>query len=191
MSKMLTCPFNYPNSKSRSQLVNLVPRYRPKIQREKPRTIAVKQWNNASIDHLRAELDSTDWDIFVEASADVHELTQTISDYISFCVENTIPSKQVKIFPNNKPWITKRVKVPHLWKQSRIAPVSKRPVISCMNDLRPIALMAVPMKACERLFLNHFKPLVTPFSDPLQFAYKASRSCEDAILVLLHGYILT
>ncbi|PIK45538.1 hypothetical protein BSL78_17609 [Apostichopus japonicus] len=97
--------------KADHNLVNLVPRYRPKIQREKPRTIAVRQWNNASIDHLRAELDSTDWDIFVEASADVHKLTQTISDYISFYVENTIPSKQVKIFPNNKPWITKRVKV--------------------------------------------------------------------------------
>ena len=46
----------------------------------------------------------------MKASADVHELTQTISDYISFCVENTIPTKQVKVFPNNKPWITKRVK---------------------------------------------------------------------------------
>ena len=61
--------------------------------------------------------------------------------------------------------------VPHLWKVSRIIPVSKRPVITCMNDLRPIALTAVPMKVCERIFLKHFKLLVAPFLDPLQFAY--------------------
>ncbi|PIK38495.1 hypothetical protein BSL78_24668 [Apostichopus japonicus] len=66
-----------------------------------------------------------------------------------------------------------------------IIPVPKCSVISRMNDLRPIALTAVPMKVCERLFLNRFNPLVAPFLDPLQFAYKASRSCEDAILLLL------
>ena len=30
--------------------------------------------------------------------------------YIDFCVECTIPQKTVKMFPNNKPWITKRIK---------------------------------------------------------------------------------
>ena len=34
-------------------------------------------------------------------------------------------------------------------------------------------------------FLEYFKPFVAPFLDPLQFAYQSSRSCEDAILVLL------
>ena len=30
--------------------------------------------------------------------------------YIDFCVECTIPQKTVKMFPNNKPWITKNIK---------------------------------------------------------------------------------
>ena len=57
--------------------------------------------------------------------------------------------------------------------------------ISCLNDLRPVALTAVPMKICERLFLQHLKPLVLPFLDPLQFAYQANRNCEDAVLLIL------
>ena len=75
--------------------------------------------------------------------------------------------------------------VPALWKQSCIVPVPKKSVITCLNDFRPIALTSVPMKVCERIFLNHFKPIVTPFLDPMQFAYQSKRSCEDAVLLLL------
>ena len=75
--------------------------------------------------------------------------------------------------------------IPFTWKQSCIIPVPKKPVISCLNDLRPVALTAVPMKLLERLFLNYFKRIVSPFLDPMQFAYQSGRSCEDAILVLL------
>ena len=54
-----------------------------------------------------------------------------------------------------------------------------------MNDLRPVALTAVPMKILERFFLGHFQKMVKPYLDPLQFAYQAGRSCEDALLFLL------
>ena len=30
--------------------------------------------------------------------------------YVDFSVERAIPQKTVKMFPNNKPWITKRIK---------------------------------------------------------------------------------
>ena len=79
----------------------------------------------------------------------------------------------------------KTCSIPSLWKNSCIIPVPKKPVISCMNDLRPVALTAVPMKLLERLFLNNFKKLVSSFLDPLQFAYQKGRNCEDAILSLL------
>ena len=46
--------------------------------------------------------------------------------------------------------------VPRLWKMSCIIPVPKISPISCMNDLRPVALTAVPMKILERVFLNKF-----------------------------------
>ena len=60
----------------------------------------------------------------------------------------------------------------------------KKPVISCMNDLRPIAPTSVPMKVCERLDLNDLKLKVAPQFDPMQFAYQKDRHTEDAILIL-------
>ena len=52
----------------------------------------------------------TDWGVFEEACGTVDELTETVTDYINFCVETVIPSKTVKIFANNKPWVSKELK---------------------------------------------------------------------------------
>ena len=41
--------------------------------------------------------------------------------------------------------------VPTTWKTSCIVPIPKRPVISSMNDLRPVALTSAVMKVCERV----------------------------------------
>ena len=54
--------------------------------------------------------DCTDWDALIGASESVNEATDVISSYIYFCEGMLIPTKMVKIFPNNKPWITKALK---------------------------------------------------------------------------------
>ena len=41
------------------------------------------------------------------------------------------------------------------------------------------------MKCAERLVLRNLKSITSQFSDPLQFAYRAKRSTEDAILFML------
>ena len=48
--------------------------------------------------------------LFFDASSDISELIQSVCRYIDFCVECTIPQKTVKLFPNNKPKMTKRIK---------------------------------------------------------------------------------
>ena len=48
--------------------------------------------------------DRTDWDVFVDSSSDINELTESVCGYIDFCVECTIPQKTVKMLP------TKRIK---------------------------------------------------------------------------------
>ena len=334
-------------------LVKLQPKYRPLVQRVRPRKITVQRWNDDAVRQLQGALECTDWNVFVDNCNDIHDLTETVSDYINFCTEVCIPTKQVKVYPNNKPWINKNIKnvinkkkqlfksgnpdelkkvknelkcaiksekaiyrkkienhftdnnlkrvwegmrqmsgysnssskssqipnctvnyandlngfynrfdkydfsterddlrellqnsdseqvlvaseeevrrllssvnsskaagpdnlkprllktcssqlsyiftiifnlslstrsIPNLWKKSCIIPVPKKSVISCMNDLRPVALTAVPMKLLERFFLNNFKSIVAPFLDPMQFAYQTGRSCEDALLFLL------
>lgn len=34
----------------------------------------------------------------------------TVTDYINFCVENIVPTREVHCFPNNKLWITTELK---------------------------------------------------------------------------------
>ncbi len=49
--------------------------------------------------------------------------------------------------------------------------------------------MSVVMKSLERLVLAYLKYITKPLLDPLQFAYRANRSVDDAVNMGLH-YIL-
>ena len=51
---------------------------------------------------------------------------------------------------------------------------------------RPVALTSVVMKAFERLVLLHLNAITDPLLDPLQFAYRANRSVDDAVNMALH-----
>ncbi len=79
--------------------------------------------------------------------------------------------------------------VPSCFKRSTIIPVPKKPKITGLNDYRPVALTSVAMKSFERLFLAYLKASTGPLLDPLQFAYRANRSVDDAVNMGLH-YIL-
>lgn len=46
-----------------------------------------------------------------DACSDQHELTDTITCYIKFSEETVIASKIVKVFSNNKPWLSKDLKM--------------------------------------------------------------------------------
>ena len=75
--------------------------------------------------------------------------------------------------------------IPSIWKHSEIIPIPKKDKIIELNDLRPVALTSVPMKCFERIVLNKIKPYFSPLQDQLQFAYRARRSVEDAIVCFL------
>ncbi len=79
--------------------------------------------------------------------------------------------------------------VPSCFKRSTIIPVPKKPKITGLNDYRPVALTSVAMKSFERLVLAYLKDITGPLLDPLQFAYRANRSVDDAVNMGLH-YIL-
>ena len=61
-------------------------------------------------------------------------------------------------------------------------PEPKRPVISSLNDLRPVALTSVVMKVCERVVLCKLDSVVKDYTDPLQFAYRRNRSTGGVVL---------
>ncbi|KAK3508179.1 hypothetical protein QTP70_015962 [Hemibagrus guttatus] len=62
------------------------------------------------------------------------------------------------------------------WSQS-----PKKTKITGLNDYRPVALTSVVMKSFERLVLSYLKDITDPLLDPLQFAYRANRSVDDAV----------
>ncbi|KAK3558743.1 hypothetical protein QTP86_028030 [Hemibagrus guttatus] len=76
--------------------------------------------------------------------------------------------------------------VPACFKHSTIIPIPKKPKITGLNDYRPVALTSVVMKSFERLVLAYLKNITGPLLDPLQFAYRANRSVDDAVNMGLH-----
>ena len=55
--------------------------------------------------------------------------------------------------------------VPIIWKTACIVPIPKRPVISSMNDLRPVTFTSAVIKVCKRVVLCKLEKLV-------KFAYR-------------------
>ena len=84
--------------------------FKQRIKREKPKTKTVRVYNKDAIETLNACYDSTNWEVFLESSESLDEATEVISDYVNFCVDLVVPSKEVKIYPNSKPWESKELK---------------------------------------------------------------------------------
>lgn len=90
--------------------VYLLPEYKQRIKSVKPTEKTVKVWSTDSIEKLRGCFECTDWSVFEDTATNIDELTGVITDYTNFCVDTVIPCKTVKIFANNKPWISKELK---------------------------------------------------------------------------------
>ena len=99
-----------PNGSSDHDTIHLIPSYKPKIQTDPVVKKRVKVWTTESVEELKGCFECTDWNILIDACDNVSDATDVISSYISFCEDTIIPQKEIKIFPNNKPWVTKSLK---------------------------------------------------------------------------------
>ena len=90
--------------------VHLVPIYKSLLKRAKCVERQVKVWNEDSTARLQGCFDCTDWDVFRNSCSSLDELTDVVTSYVSFCVDTVIPVKKCKVFPNNKPWVSKQLK---------------------------------------------------------------------------------
>ena len=96
-----------PLKNSDHNMIQMIPNYKPKLKQDKPKIIKKIITDDVSIDKLNACFECTDWDMFIEdAAGNVNTLTEVTTSYIHFCTESILTTKSVKIFPNNKPWIT-------------------------------------------------------------------------------------
>lgn len=101
-----------PLGHSEQNVILLLPWYRQKMKTDKIQTKIIKTWDNDSIEELRGCIESTDWDVYFKNNYfDLNLLTDSIFSYLTFCTDAIIPSKQVRLHPNNKPWVTKDLKI--------------------------------------------------------------------------------
>jgi hypothetical protein len=71
----------------------------------------VQKWSQDNCETLRRCFECTEWNTFIDASGgDINLLSNSVADYINFCVDNVVPQTAVKCFPNNTPWITRDIK---------------------------------------------------------------------------------
>ena len=95
-----------PLQNSDHNMIYMIPRYKPKLKQNKPRTVKKTVLNETSSDELNACFELTNWEIFEqEAYGDVNILTDLVTSYVTFCTDMILESKQVKVYPNNKPWV--------------------------------------------------------------------------------------
>lgn len=90
-------------------VIQLLPTYRSVFKSSKPEIQSVKLWSSDKTEELKGCFLCTDWNIFFK-DADIDSATESITAYISFCIDSVIPQKMVKLYPNNKPYITKGIK---------------------------------------------------------------------------------
>ncbi|KAI3355093.1 hypothetical protein L3Q82_017866 [Scortum barcoo] len=92
----------------------------PKFTQQPAVTRTVKKWSEEAEEALKDCFNTTLWDVFSDAHGeDIDSLTHCLTDYINFCVENTVPTRTVRSFSNSKPWITPDIKA--LLKEKRRA----------------------------------------------------------------------
>ena len=126
-----------PLGRSDHNVILLLPKYRQKLKTEDTQTKTVQVWNNDSVDALRGCMEITDWEIFFQScEGDLNLLTDCITSYLSFCVDTVIPTKQVKLYPNNKPWVTKDLKQCLNNKKVAFLQGDKNRVKECNSELR-------------------------------------------------------
>ena len=90
--------------------MHLLPTYQTVLKRQKAQIREIKDWTDESVLCLQDCLHCTDWEMLKQSCGDdLNELTDVTCSYVAFCRDMIVPRKRVRIYPNNKPWITKRI----------------------------------------------------------------------------------
>ena len=102
-----------PLGRSDHNLVFLQTCYKPCVLSQPTTTLTVRKWTPEASEALRDCFECTDWNVLLgtdENSMDIDSQVDCFTEYINFCRDTVIPTKTVRCFPNNKPWITSDIK---------------------------------------------------------------------------------
>jgi hypothetical protein len=97
----------------------MLPVYKQKIKRIKPAERLVFDWNESVNDTTLGCMECTDFDVLYNVNATSEYNVDVLTSYLHFCINNVVPKRTVKCYPNNKPWVTKELK--DLLNQKKVA----------------------------------------------------------------------
>ncbi|KAI4873044.1 hypothetical protein NFI96_028699 [Prochilodus magdalenae] len=81
---------------------------------------SVRKRSPEAVESLQGCFEATQWDVLCDPHnqiVTIDEVTSCVTDYINFCVDSVVPSKTIRCFANNKPWVTSNLK--HLLNQKK------------------------------------------------------------------------
>ena len=81
--------------------IQLIPSYCTALQRGKTVTKRVKVRTDESKLSLQGCYECTDWEMFKQSCPNIDVLADVVSCYVSFCEDNVIPEKTVKVYCGN------------------------------------------------------------------------------------------
>ena len=98
--------------KSDHNSVFLMPAYKQKIKQTPPMIKTVQRWSDESDFILQDCFESMDWPVFKQAAeGDIDEYADTVLSVIKKCIDDVVPTKTIKVYPNDKPWLNTAVRV--------------------------------------------------------------------------------
>lgn len=97
-----------PISNSDHNVVHLIPSYRSVFKTCRPEYKTVNIWTEDSMEALKGCFAWTDWSIFHQLELD--EATDTISDYITFCVDNVVEKRMLWFILTTSPILQRTLK---------------------------------------------------------------------------------
>ncbi len=91
-----------------------MPAYRPLVKAIKPVHKQIQVWPDGSSEALQDCFDTTDWDMFKQAATynnttDLQEYSETVTAYITKCIDDVTVTKTITVRANQKPWLTGEV----------------------------------------------------------------------------------
>uniref|UniRef100_A0A8C9VFB8 Reverse transcriptase domain-containing protein n=1 Tax=Scleropages formosus TaxID=113540 RepID=A0A8C9VFB8_SCLFO len=100
-----------PFGKSDHCSVLLLPAYRQKLKRGAPALRTIRCWSDQSDSVLQDCFDHVDWEMFRSASdGDVDAYADTVTCFIRKCIDDVVPTKTIRDYPNQKPWFNSEVR---------------------------------------------------------------------------------
>ena len=91
-------------------IIQLLPTYKSVLKTVKIVEKPVTVWNDDGTAKLRGCFECTTWETLYDSCSSVSNVVDTVTEYMNFCVDTILPKTIVKIYPNEKPWVTKEVK---------------------------------------------------------------------------------